>query len=117
MEENVNGCYAQKPLKSISRIIEASSQKNDIVLDYFSHSGTTLLASEKAGRRCFTTDIDPIFCEISIRRLENYRLNKKTGWQNSNPFAKEIMNDKKLKKYLKENYNIIYEGDLSLSNN
>ena len=106
MEENVNGCYAQKPLKSINRIIEASSRQNEIVLDFFSHSGTTLLSAEILDRRCFTTDIDPIFCEISIRRLENYRLNKKTGWQNSNPFAEEIMNDKKLTKYLKENYNI-----------
>ncbi len=115
MEENVNGCYAQKPLKAITRIIEASSKNNDIVLDFFSHSGTTLLASEMTGRKCYTTDIDPIFCEISIRRLENFRLNKKTGWQNSNPFAEEILNDKKLKRYLKENYNITYERDLSLS--
>ena len=46
MEENVNGCYAQKPLKAIKRIIEASSNENNIVLDFFSHSGTTLLASE-----------------------------------------------------------------------
>ena len=113
MEENVNGCYAQKPLKSISRIIEASSKINDIVLDFFSHSGTTLLASEILNRKCFTTDIDPIFCEISIRRLENYRLYKKTGWQNSNPFAEEIMNDKKLKRYLKENYDIqVHEADV-----
>ncbi len=113
MEENVNGCYAQKPLKSIKRIVEASSKENDIVLDFFSHSGTTLLASEMMNRICFTTDIDPIFCEISIRRLENYRRNKKTGWQNSNPFAEEILKDKKLKKYLYENYDIqVPEADV-----
>ncbi len=47
MEENVNGCYAQKPLKAIKRIIQASSKKNDIVFDFFAHSGTTLIASEK----------------------------------------------------------------------
>ena len=44
MEENVSGCYAQKPLKSIERIIRASSDPEDIVVDFFSHSGTTLLA-------------------------------------------------------------------------
>ncbi len=115
MEENVNGCYAQKPLKSITRIVEASSKKNDIVLDFFSHSGTTLIASEMTGRKCYTTDIDPIFCEISIRRVENFRENKKTGWQNSNPFTEEILKDKKLKKHLKENYNITYERDATLS--
>lgn len=104
MEENVNGCYAQKPLKAIKRIIEASSAENNIVIDFFSHSGTTLLASEILGRKCFTSDLNPVFCEISLRRLENYRINNKTGWQNSNPFFKEIMEDKNLKTYLKDKY-------------
>ena len=90
LEENVNGCYAQKPLKAITRIIEASSSPGDTVLDFFSHSGTTLLAAEMTGRKCLTMDIDPIFCEITIRRIENYRRNGRTGWQNSNPFAREL---------------------------
>jgi site-specific DNA-methyltransferase (adenine-specific) len=90
MEENVSGCYAQKPIKAIERIIQASSQNSDIALDFFAHSGTTLLASERLGRRCFTIDIDPIFCEIAIRRLEYYRKTGKLGWQNGHPFEKEI---------------------------
>jgi site-specific DNA-methyltransferase (adenine-specific) len=93
MEENVPGAYAQKPLKSISRIIEASSQKNNLVSDFFSHSGVTLLASEQLGRRCFTMELDPVFAELSIRRLERYRKTGKTGWQWNNPFpeVKEII--------------------------
>jgi site-specific DNA-methyltransferase (adenine-specific) len=90
MEENVNGCYAQKPLKAITRIIEASSAPGADVLDFFSHSGTTLLAAEMTGRRCLTMDIDPIFCEITIRRIEHFRRTGRTGWQNSNPFAREL---------------------------
>ncbi|HMV46148.1 MAG TPA: site-specific DNA-methyltransferase [Blastocatellia bacterium] len=90
MEENVNGCYAQKPLKAIRRIIEASSSAGDLVLDFFAHSGTTLLATEMIGRTCLTMDIDPIFCEITIRRLEHFRRTGRTGWQNSNPFAREL---------------------------
>jgi site-specific DNA-methyltransferase (adenine-specific) len=90
MEENVNGCYAQKPLKAIERILSASSESGDLVLDFFAHSGTTLLACEMARRRCFTSDNDPIFCEIAIRRLERYRTLGKTGWQNDNPFSVEL---------------------------
>ena len=90
MEENVSGCYAQKPLKSIERIIKASSNTGDLVLDFFAHSGTTLLASEILGRRCFTTDIDPIYCEITIRRLERFRTQRKLGWQNGHPFEKDV---------------------------
>lgn len=90
MEENVNGCYAQKPLKAITRIIAASSAPGEVVLDFFAHAGTTLLAAELTGRRCLTMDIDPLFCEITIRRLERFRQTGKTGWQNSNPFAREL---------------------------
>jgi len=90
MEENVNGCYAQKPLKSIDRIVRASSQPGELVIDFFSHAGTTLIACERLERRCNTIDIDPIFCEISIRRLARLRKNGETGWQDSNPFEKEL---------------------------
>ena len=86
MHENVSGCYAQKPLKCIDRIIESSSKPGDIVTDYFAHSGTTLISAETHARKCYTTDIDPIFCELTIRRLENYRKTASTGWQNQNPF-------------------------------
>lgn len=114
MNENINGCYAQKPLKAILRIINAGSSKDDLVIDFFSHSGTTLLASEIENRVCFTTDIDPIFCEITLRRLENYRENGITGWQNSNPFAEEILKDKKLKDHLSQKYNYDFKLNHSL---
>lgn len=87
MKENVPGAYAQKPLKAISRIIEASSQKNNLVADFFSHSGVTLVASEMLERKCYAMEIDPVFAELSIRRLENYRKTGKTGWQWNNPFS------------------------------
>ena len=86
MEENVPGCYAQKPLKAIERILVTSSREGDTVLDCFAHSGTTLIAGERLGRRVFTFDIDPVFAELTIRRLEHYRQAGRTGWQWSNPF-------------------------------
>lgn len=89
MRENVHGCYAQKPLKSSDRIVAASSNHGDIVIDFFAHSGSTLLSCEMMGRRCFTVDIDPVFCEIAIRRLERFRKTGLTGWQNENPFKPE----------------------------
>jgi site-specific DNA-methyltransferase (adenine-specific) len=112
MEENVNGCYAQKPLKAVERVLLSGCKENDVVLDFFSHSGTTLIAAEKLGRRCFTTDVDPIFCEISIRRLERFRTSGKSGWQNANPFVEEIKNDKKLGTYLQEKYNYPVNNEL-----
>ena len=90
MEENVSGCYAQKPLAAIERILAASSEPGAPVLDSFAHSGTTLLACERLGRRCFTADLDPLFCEITIRRLEHYRKTGRLGWQNSHAFEAEL---------------------------
>ena len=86
MEENVPGAYAQKPLKAVERIITACSREGDIVSDFFAHSGTTLIACEKLGRVCYTSDIDPIFAEITIRRLEHFRETRRTGFQLQNPF-------------------------------
>ena len=89
MKENVSGCYAQKPLRAIERIVEASSQRGQLLADLFSHSGTTLIAAEKSGRRCFTMDIDPVFCEMTIKRLERFRRTGQEGWQNDNPFSEQ----------------------------
>ncbi len=89
MEENVSGCYAQKPLKCIERIIRASSDPKGLVVDFFSHSGTTLLSAEINHRRCVTMDIDPLFCEITIRRLEHFRSTGQLGWQNGHSFENE----------------------------
>ena len=91
MEENVSGCYAQKPLKSIDRIIRASSNTADVVVDFFAHSGTTLLAAEISNRRCMTMDIDPLFCEIAIRRLEHFRRTGRVGWQNGHSFEDDFV--------------------------
>ena len=86
MEENVPGCYAQKPIKSIDRMVKTSSKEDDIIVDFFSHSGTTLIVGEILKRKVYTFDIDPIFAELSIRRLENYRKTGKLGWQWKTPF-------------------------------
>ena len=90
MEENVSGCYAQKPIKCIDRIIRASSNPDDLVIDFFAHSGTTLLASEILKRKCYTVDIDPIYAEIAIRRLERFRATGRLGWQNGHPFDRDV---------------------------
>ncbi len=99
MEENVPGCYAQKPLKAIERIILSGSDEKDLIADFFAHSGTTLIAGEKLKRKVFTFDLDPIFAEITIRRLENFRKTGKTGWQWRNPFP-EIENEMENKRWI-----------------
>jgi site-specific DNA-methyltransferase (adenine-specific) len=99
MEENVPGCYAQKPLKAIERIVLSATEEEDLVVDFFAHSGTTLIAGERLKRKVYTFDIDPIFAEITIRRLEHFRKTLKTGWQWQNPFP-EIENKNEIQKWI-----------------
>ncbi len=114
MEENVNGCYAQKPLKSAERIILASSNEGHLVVDFFCHSASTLISAEMNKRRCYTIDSDPIYCEIAIRRLERFRQTGKTGWQNGNPFEREILTDSELKSVVGEIPSVVEDNQLSL---
>jgi site-specific DNA-methyltransferase (adenine-specific) len=88
-EENVKGCYCQKPLKAIERIILASSRPDDLVIDFFSGSGTTLLQAEMSNRVCYVADVDPRWAELSIRRLLRYRATGKTGWGRLDPWQGE----------------------------
>ena len=66
----------EKNLEMIIKIIEASSNPRDIVLDAFCGSGTTAVAAEKLGRRWICIDISPVAIETTIRRilaLKNYK--------------------------------------------
>ena len=86
MRENVPGAYAQKPLNALERILRTGSGEGDLVADFFAHSGTTLVAAEKLKRRCITLDNDPLFAELTIRRLEHFRETGNAGWQWRSPF-------------------------------
>jgi DNA modification methylase len=45
---------------------------NEIVLDLFGGTGTTLIACEQLDRKCYTMEIDPIYVDVIIQRWENY---------------------------------------------
>lgn len=61
-----------KPINLIARLIKNSSQKNEIVLDLFGGSGTTLMACEQLGRKCKMMEYDPIYADAIIKRWEEY---------------------------------------------
>jgi len=70
--DNVND-YAhptQKPVELPARAIKNSSNQNDIVLDLFAGSGSTLLACEQTNRKAFCMELDPQYCQVIIDRWE-----------------------------------------------
>lgn len=59
-----------KPLKLIGRLIRNSSRKGEVVLDTFGGSGSTMMAAEQLGRKCFMVEYDPHYCDVIIARWE-----------------------------------------------
>jgi DNA modification methylase len=63
------GYPTQKPIQLLDRIIKASSNKGDIVLDAFCGCGTTLVSAQKLGRKWIGIDISPTACRVMSQRL------------------------------------------------
>lgn len=59
-----------KPLNIIGKFIKNSSKKNEIVMDLFGGSGSTLIACEKLGRKCRMMEHDPKYVDVIIERWE-----------------------------------------------
>lgn len=61
-----------KPVDMVADKIQISSTKGGNVFDPFGGSGTTLIACEQTGRRCFMMEVEPKYCDVIIRRWENF---------------------------------------------
>jgi DNA modification methylase len=61
-----------KPVELVERAIRNSSKSRDMVLDPFGGSGTTLIACEKAGRQARVIELDPKYCDVIIRRWQEF---------------------------------------------
>ena len=62
----------QKPLFLPTEAIENSSKENDVVLDLFGGSGSTLIACEQLNRQCYMMELSPKYCQVIINRWEEF---------------------------------------------
>lgn len=65
--ENHKACF---PVELPARAIELTTNKNDVVVDCFGGSGTTLIAAEQLQRKCYMMELDPQYCDVIIKRWE-----------------------------------------------
>lgn len=61
----------QKPVAVCCIPIVNSSSERDAVLDPFLGSGTTLIAAEQLGRKCYGMELSPAYCDVIVQRWEN----------------------------------------------
>jgi DNA modification methylase len=64
---------SMKPVELIAAQLRNSSRRGEAVLDLFAGSGSTLIACEQLGRRCFSVELDPRYCDVIRRRYQDYR--------------------------------------------
>lgn len=72
-----------KPIELIANALKNSSKENDLIIDFFGGSGSTLIACEQLNRRCYMLELSPKYCDVILKRYINlkgssedvYRLN------------------------------------------
>jgi DNA modification methylase len=62
----------EKPVELAVRALQYSSRRGENVLDLFGGSGSTLIAAEQTKRRAFLMEIDPLYCDVIVRRFEQF---------------------------------------------
>jgi DNA modification methylase len=62
----------QKPVELSSRAITNSSRPNNTILDLFGGSGSTLIACEKLNRKARVMELDPKYCDVIVKRWEQF---------------------------------------------
>ena len=62
----------EKPVELAVRSIQYSSLPGQNVLDLFGGSGSTLIACEQTGRRAFLMELDPPYCDVIVKRWEEF---------------------------------------------
>jgi DNA modification methylase len=61
-----------KPVELVERAVRNSSKSRDTVLDPFGGSGSTLIACEKAGRQARVIELEPEYCDVMVRRFQEF---------------------------------------------
>lgn len=88
-QENRQNHPTQKPEGLIERMVLASSNEGDLVLDPFSGSGTTLRVCQQLGRNCIGFELNPEYVEMNKNRLSQ----KFTGFDSIDPRMERVPND------------------------
>ena len=81
-----------KPVELVKKAILNSSKTDDIILDPFGGSGSTLIAAEQLKRRCRMIELDPKYVDVIIKRWQNLTGKKAINSINEKSFD-EILNE------------------------
>ena len=61
-----------KPVELVAMAIGNSTKKDDLILDPFCGSGSTVIAAEQLGRVCYAVELDPKYCDVIVKRWDDF---------------------------------------------
>ena len=96
MSRGATGAYVhptQKPVELIERAILNSTKGQDVVVDVFGGSGSTLIACEKKNRICRMMELDPKYCDVIVKRWQEFT-GKKATLENTKQTFEELHNER-----------------------
>ncbi len=76
-----------KPVDLVLRGIKNSTKRGQSVLDLFLGSGTTMIAAEKIGRICYGMELDPKYCDVIVKRWQDFTGSDATMENDGRTFA------------------------------
>jgi len=79
-----HGHATPKPVAMMERVMKSSLPNGGLCVDPFGGSGSTLMGAEKTGRVCYTMELQPKYCDVIVKRWENFTGNK-ARLENGNP--------------------------------
>jgi DNA modification methylase len=62
----------QKPVALAEEALDKTTKKNNLILDLFLGSGSTLIACEKTNRKCFGLELDHKYCDVIVKRWQEF---------------------------------------------
>jgi DNA modification methylase len=77
------------PLAIAEHYIQNCSQNNDVILEFFGGTGTTLIACEKTGRHARLMELDPKYCDVIVRRWQAFTGKRAVLESTGQPFPDE----------------------------
>ena len=71
-QKSETGHSTQKPVECMRKPIENNSRRGDSIYEPFSGSGTTIIAAEQTGRKCYAIEISPRYVDVAVRRWQEF---------------------------------------------
>jgi DNA modification methylase len=75
------GHATPKPVEMMERVMKSSAPSGTVTVEPFLGSGSTLIGAEKTGRKCYGMELDPKYCDVIVKRWEDFTGKKAELWK------------------------------------